>query len=124
MRITSRTETAVELLAALAAEQQSQPICLQYLASVLGRSASGIEPICARLVAAELLVARRGPKGGYLLARDPIEITLEDIRAAAEHESTPTPGSAWGFVAESIGLSMDSVSLAEVRAVQQRRQAA
>ncbi len=122
MRITSRTQAAVTLMAALT---QDQPVSLQRLAAAQGRAVSSLATICAALVAAGLIVGRPGIRGGYSLARDPDAITLEDVRLAVERDNPATPGSAWDFAAETIHLRLNDVLLADVfAALRQRRKAA
>lgn len=54
-----------------------------------GLPADSLAKTFQRLARRGLLTARRGPGGGYALARDPRRITAADIVAAAGEESAP-----------------------------------
>ncbi len=56
------------------------------IASGLGVSPDHTRKVMQRLARAGLVLSARGPGGGYTLARDPGEITLEEVHEAIEGE--------------------------------------
>ena len=93
-----------------------------------------VEQILLKLRRAGLVRSVRGAKGGYLLAREPADITVRDVVAAAEnhtfevncdvHPVVPdrcSPSSAcsirplWRALQQRIDELLDSVSLADLQ---------
>jgi Rrf2 family protein len=98
MRVTARSEYAVCAAAELAAEPIGFRSCSQ-LAEAQGLPPKFLETILRDLVRADVVVAQRGPNGGYRLARPAAQITLAEViravdgplaavRGAAPEEST------------------------------------
>lgn len=54
------------------------------LAKVLGASEAHLAKVLQRLAREGLVSSQRGPKGGFVLNRDPSSITLLDVYEAAE----------------------------------------
>ncbi|MFN8130246.1 MAG: Rrf2 family transcriptional regulator [Solirubrobacteraceae bacterium] len=82
MRITARTDYALRAAVELAAAEPGVPVKAERLADAQKVPLKFLENILASLRHAGLVESRRGPEGGYLLARPPEEITLADfIRA-------------------------------------------
>lgn len=54
------------------------------LAAALGASEAHLSKVLQRLTRAGLVLAKRGPSGGFVLAKSPDDITLKDILEAIE----------------------------------------
>jgi len=74
---------ALRAMIAVADGQVAGPLRAQDIAAGERISAKYLERILGRLVQAGLVVALRGPGGGYVLARSAAEITLQQIVGAA-----------------------------------------
>jgi Rrf2 family iron-sulfur cluster assembly transcriptional regulator len=71
---------------------REQPVSAKALAQRNGLPPRHLEPVLQALVREGLLRGIRGPRGGYALARDPDEITADEIlRAADTIEDTGEP---------------------------------
>jgi len=87
-----------------------------------------LEQIFLRLRRGRLVSGKRGPGGGYLLARAPAEITLRDVVEAVEgpvggalgpseapaSETTGRPEFVWPQIAARFAQVLDEVSLADL----------
>ncbi len=69
----------------------SEPVSLKQIAENQGLSAGYLEHLIVALKHAQLVHAVRGSKGGYILARNPQEISLKDIILALEGPVAPVP---------------------------------
>ena len=78
----------------LAYNGDGDPIQIRVICERQGIPARYLEQIFQRLRRADLVVSKRGPGGGYLLARSPAEISLRQVVEAVE-----------GGVAEAFGAS-------------------
>lgn len=90
MKLTTRGRYAVTAMADLAARQAAAPVALADIALRQGISLSYLEQIFARLRRDGLVLSVRGVAGGYRLAREPGEIRIADIVAAADEEIRTT----------------------------------
>lgn len=61
-----------------------QPLSLEDVAKKEGVSQGYLEEVARLLRAAKLVEGRRGIGGGYVLAKDPAEITVADVMVAIE----------------------------------------
>ena len=78
--IFSTTAThALSALAALAANEDDEPVLGRDLAARIGVPSHYLAKVLVVLARAGILAASRGARGGYWLARDPAEITLLEI---------------------------------------------
>lgn len=94
MMFSTRAEYGVRVMVALANEQvkngiHSTPASLSQIAEDNGLPFAYLEHLAARLKKAELVESRRGPRGGYLLARPAEEITMAQIVEALEGQIAP-----------------------------------
>lgn len=99
MRLPLKTEYACQVLAQLASRHSSGEVRqVEELASAERLSPNYLVQILTALRQAGLVLSRRGKNGGYLLARDPSDISLADIALAMEGgalvESSPGNGGA------------------------------
>jgi Rrf2 family protein len=84
VRITAKVDYAVRSLVVLAAEQGAGPTAVETIARDQGIPQAFLTKILADLRTAQLVTSRRGPSGGFLLARSASTITVADVIRAVE----------------------------------------
>ena len=84
MRISAKTDYAVRAAAELAGAEPDRPVKAERVADAQGIPLNFLENILAQLRQAQIVQSRRGPEGGYLLARPPGEISIADIIRAID----------------------------------------
>jgi Rrf2 family protein len=85
MKLTCACSYALDALVFMARQQTiNQPIRSKTIADKRGLPPRFLLKVLTPLVDANLLRSVKGPQGGYLLARDPADISLLDIVEAAE----------------------------------------
>lgn len=84
-RVTARDHSAVILMTELAHAYKAQTHeSLRDIANRMKLSEGYLEEVAHSLKKAGLIIGRKGPHGGYRLARSPKEISLEGIMKALE----------------------------------------
>jgi Rrf2 family iron-sulfur cluster assembly transcriptional regulator len=78
-------------VANLAASENDRPVSISRIASEEDLSPEFLEQIFFKLKKAGLIRSVRGPKGGFVLNRDPAEITVKTILDAVGEPLSPTP---------------------------------
>jgi Rrf2 family cysteine metabolism transcriptional repressor len=86
---TTKAEYGVRLLIQLGLQGGSQPVSLKAVADAEHLPLAYLERIAALLKKAGLVTAVRGAHGGYVLARRPEEITMDDAVLALEGAIAP-----------------------------------
>ena len=94
MMFSTRAEYGVRVMVALANEQvrdgvTATPASLSQIADDNGLPFAYLEHLAARLKKAGLIESRRGPRGGYLLAKPAESITMAQIVEALEGQIAP-----------------------------------
>lgn len=94
MMFSTRAEYGVRVMVALANEQvtegqAAEPASLAQIAEDNGLPFAYLEHLAARLKKAGLVESRRGPRGGYLLAKPAGEISMAQIVEALEGQIAP-----------------------------------
>jgi Rrf2 family cysteine metabolism transcriptional repressor len=89
MMFSTKAEYGVRVMVELARRGGDQPIPLAEIADREGLPLAYLEHLVARLRKAELIESRRGAHGGYLLARDPKQITMAEVVEALEGSIAP-----------------------------------
>jgi Rrf2 family transcriptional regulator, iron-sulfur cluster assembly transcription factor len=89
MRITTTSRYGVRALFDVAYHGGGQPTQIKDISRRQKISQRYLEQIFNKLLKAGLLKSRRGPRGGYMLSRDPSEITVGDIIGAAQGPIVP-----------------------------------
>ena len=84
MRVSARVDYAVRALVQLAADDSTIPIKAEHLATSQQIPPKFLLEILRQLKQKKLLVSRRGPEGGYVLARPAAEISIADVIRAVE----------------------------------------
>lgn len=89
MRVTTLTEYSLIITLHLAKRrgEQGGPIAARELAETERLPGDYVEQILLRLRRAGLVDSVRGAKGGYLLSRDPEEMTVYDVMSASDHQT-------------------------------------
>lgn len=89
MRLTTKGRYAVTAVMDLAIYQRAKPVVLADIAERQGIPQAYLGRLFAQLNRSGLVKSRRGPSGGYMLARPPEKISLADIlQAVDEHVET------------------------------------
>jgi Rrf2 family protein len=103
VRVTTRTRYAIRALYHLAFHRSGQATQAKEIAEVQKIPLRFLEQILQDLRRAGLIEARRGPRGGYALARPPAEISMADVLRAVRGPleemlgvEEPRPGEASG----------------------------
>jgi len=84
VRVTARVDYAVRALVQLAADASVTPVKAEHLATTQEIPPKFLLEILRQLKQHKLLISRRGPEGGYLLARPPSKISIADVIRAVE----------------------------------------
>lgn len=84
MRVTARVDYAVRALVQLAADASVTPVKAEHLATSQQIPLKFLLEILRQLKQHKLLVSRRGPEGGYTLAKPASEIAIADVIRAVE----------------------------------------
>jgi len=89
MMFSTRAEYGVRVMVDLARRGGAEPVPLAEIAAGEGLPLAYLEHLVARLRRAELIESRRGAHGGYMLARDPAQITMAEVVEALEGGIAP-----------------------------------
>ena len=89
MIFTTKAEYGVRLLVELGRQARDAPVALKAIAESEGLPLAYLERIVALLKKAEIVESTRGAHGGYRLARDPAQITMDEVVLALEGVVAP-----------------------------------
>lgn len=92
MRLSHQAQYAICGMFDLAYNGEGRPVQVRVAGTRQGIPARYLEQIFQRLRKGGLVRGKRGPGGGYVLAREPSEITLRDILEAVEGPLTARLG--------------------------------
>jgi Rrf2 family protein len=120
MRLSIQAQYAVCGVFDLAYNGGDQPVQVRVIGDRQQIPARYLEQIFQRLRRAKLVRGKRGPGGGYVLARPPGEITLREVIEAVEGplgrlsgslpgEAPARPSFLWPRLAESIGAALEGI---------------
>lgn len=84
MKLSSRSQYAVTAMLELALHEKKRPVTLFDISQKQKISLSYLEQLFAHLRRHELVKGRRGPGGGYVLARNVKDISIADIVSAVD----------------------------------------
>ncbi len=131
MRLTTKGRYAVTAMLDLALHGDDKPVALADIAARQQIPVSYLGQLFARLRKRSLVASRRGPGGGYMLAKAPARISVADVICAVDEtvDSTRCGGKAdcqdrrrclthglWEGLSRSIYDFLSGTSLAEVLA--------
>jgi len=129
MRFSHQVQYAICGAFDLAYNGQGAPVQVRVISERQGIPSRYLEQIFQHLRRAGLVISKRGPGGGYTLARSPARISLLEIVEAVEGDldtalqmkPAETPDSAayrpeflWSSLADRIGRSLGEISLESV----------
>jgi Rrf2 family protein len=86
---TTKAEYGVRLLIQLGLNGTDHPVALKSIAEAENLPLAYLERIAALLKKSELIISTRGAHGGYLLAKPPEEITMDQVVLALEGAIAP-----------------------------------
>lgn len=89
MMFSTKAEYGVRVMVELARRAGEDPIPLAEIAAHDGLPLAYLEHLVARLRKAGLVDSRRGSRGGYMLARPALEITMAEVVQALEGSIAP-----------------------------------
>jgi Rrf2 family protein len=87
--ITQKSQYALRALFELARRTEGGPTRIEDVAKAQGIPQRFLEVVLNELKPAGLVEARRGPRGGYLLAKDPKSITVGEVIEAVQGSFSP-----------------------------------
>ncbi len=121
LSLDKKTLHAVEAMLTIASHTGSQPISGKEIAAEHELPPRYLEQMLQRLVRAELLRGVRGPRGGYVLAREKRRISLVDILEATQADNDEKEGSRYDELSDllneinnEINEKLKSVTLQEL----------
>ncbi len=91
MRMTTKGRYGLRAMVNLAARESEVAVPLSKIAQDEGVSSQFLEQIFFALKKANLVTSVRGPKGGFLLSRDPTDISVRDILIAVDESLLVVP---------------------------------
>lgn len=94
MKLSTRSTYGMRALVEIGLAKGRGPLSASSIASRQGLSVAYLEQLLHRLKKRGLVHSIRGPKGGYLLAKDPERITVSQIVDSLE--GLPSPGNGKG----------------------------
>ena len=87
MKISLTTEYGIHALIYLANQSKDEYTLLEDIAKAYPFSRSYLQKVCQTLARKGILIAHRGVKGGYILAREPEDLSLREIVEVLEDTS-------------------------------------
>lgn len=91
MRLTTKGRYGVRAVINLATAVNGYPVSISKIAAAEGISPEFLEQIFFKLKKSGLIRSLRGPKGGFLLNKDPALISIKDILDAVGEPVFPVP---------------------------------
>jgi Rrf2 family iron-sulfur cluster assembly transcriptional regulator len=89
MRLTTKGQYAVRAVVTLVLKANDRPVTLKEISEIEGISLHYLEQLFSKLRKGNIVKSIKGPGGGYVLARDPDEITVGDIIEMVEEPISP-----------------------------------
>ena len=127
MRLALQVQYAVCGVFDLAYNGQGEPVQVRIISDRQAIPARYLEQIFRRLRQGDVLMSKRGPGGGYTLARPPSEITLREVVEAVEGSLSETldmvatpeagghrPDFLWAELADSFGAVLAATTLEDL----------
>lgn len=115
LAITSKSPYAVRALSELARRGSGQPVPVAELANARDIPPQFLEGLFAALRRAGILQSQRGVKGGYLLARDPSEVTVLEVVELLDGElAAESPGEVWEEAVAALRGVLGGTTIADV----------
>ncbi len=91
MKLTAKSRYALRALVELAKQPPGENMSLLEIARRQRIKPAYLEQVLFRLRRAKLIKGKKGPRGGFFLARDPEEIKLKHVLNAMGESTAPLP---------------------------------
>lgn len=134
MKLSTRSTYGIRALTELATASGQTPLSATFIANRQTLSVAYLEQLLHRLKKGKLVDSVRGPRGGYVLARDPSDISMAEVvvllegegsRPEEESESTEVENegtdhprrvsyAVWRCVHETLIRSLKSITLKDI----------
>lgn len=129
MKLSTKGRYGVKAMVELAINYGNQPISIKTISERQNISEYYLEQLFSPLRKADLIKSIRGAQGGYVLSKDPKEITIAQIISVlegpieiasciegdiCENEASCATRLLWGKIKKSIDEVMESVSLQDI----------
>src|SRR3989338_2490461 len=130
MMFSTRSEYALRAVIELARRwKENSAVSVHTIAESTGIPYQYLEQLIHPLRKAHIVTAQRGVKGGYRLARNPRELTVQDILRCMEYDFAPfrcpvagdykcdrnvncTAKKVWGEIAQSVSRTTKAITIA------------
>lgn len=89
MRLSTKAQYAVRALVSLTINGDGSPVSIKSISAWENISLTYLEQLFVKLRRGEIVQSTRGPGGGYLLARPPAEIRVDQIIDTVEETLVP-----------------------------------
>ena len=89
MKLSTKGRYGLRAIIDLAVNSENEAVCIQSIAQRQGISENYLEQLMRLLKKANIINSVRGAGGGYILAKDPKEISVGDVLRALEGSLTP-----------------------------------
>jgi len=89
MKVNTRVRYGLRAILQIAGEYGGEPVPISAIAESQEISGKYLEQVVGALRRANLIVSRKGVRGGYTLGRAPTEITLWDVISALDSHTAP-----------------------------------
>jgi Rrf2 family protein len=138
LTLSTKGRYAARALLELALRKSAEPVLLREIALSQDMSEKYLERIMSTLVSAGFVQSLRGQHGGFTLAKQPSEIRLSQVLAAAEGPLNPVPcvgnpktcnrsatcatRDVWTRLKETIASMLDSVTLEDLMRMHHNKQ--
>lgn len=90
MIISTRGRYGLKAMYLIALQGPKEPVSINHIAKTEGISEQYLEQLFKKLRSAGLITSKRGASGGYMLAKQPEEISVGDILRTLEGDLAPT----------------------------------
>ena len=101
MKLTTRSEYALLAVVHIAKNQKKGPVSIASIQRHYGLSGKYLESIARRLKTGRILNSKRGPGGGYTLAKNPGEISVAELIRLMDGPLAPTRAVSTHFFSQS-----------------------
>jgi len=113
MKISNKAKIAISVISMITKNDvvSSEPIGILAMATELHLSVSYIEQVVKHLREAGFVIGRRGPNGGYVLAKHPKDILIVDVIKTLDGDIDPTGEKEWDHLQTIIYKAISNITL-------------
>ena len=120
MKISTKGRYALRLMLDLAYNHTGSFIPIKNISQRQDISDKYLEQIITQLSRAGLVKSARGAQGGYMLAKEPQEYTVDDTKDACTRADECVTMEVWREIKDAVNKVVDNITLADL--VEQQRQ--